>query len=190
MGTTTRERILDAGAELFRRQGYTGTGLKQLVAKADAPFGSLYHHFPGGKDELTAEIIRRSAGYYLDLFDEVVGADADVVEGVRRFFHEAADVLEATDYADGCPIAVVALEVASTNDQLREATHDVFEAWLFGLTIWFSAAGIAEDVARRLAVHALAALEGAFLLSRAAKDPEAMRVTGDAVAAAVEAALA
>ena len=73
--TKTRERILDAGAELFRRQGYAGTGLKQLVARADAPFGSLYHHFPGGKDELTAEVIRRSAGFYLDLFAEVVGPD-------------------------------------------------------------------------------------------------------------------
>ena len=187
--TTTKERILDAGSELFRRQGYTGTGLKQLVTKADAPFGSLYHHFPGGKDELTAEVIRRSAGFYLDLFDEVVGPDTDPVSGVRAFFAGAAETLEQTDYADACPIAVVALEVASTNEPLREATHDVFEVWLSGLTHWFAAAGIAEADARRLAIHFLVAIEGAFLLSRAAKDTEAMHVTGEAVAAAVEAAL-
>jgi AcrR family transcriptional regulator len=52
MATTTRERIVDASSELFRRQGFTGTGVKQIVAAASAPFGSLYHHFPGGKSEL------------------------------------------------------------------------------------------------------------------------------------------
>jgi AcrR family transcriptional regulator len=130
VATTTRERILDAGAELFRRQGYAGTGLKQLVARAEAPFGSLYHHFPGGKDELTAEVIRRSAGHYLALFDDVVGPDSDVVEGVRAFFHGAAQTLEDTDYADACPIAVVALEVASTNDTLREAVATAVAAAL------------------------------------------------------------
>jgi AcrR family transcriptional regulator len=187
--SNTKERILDAGAELFRRQGYAGTGLKQLVARADAPFGSLYHHFPGGKDELTAEVIRRSAGFYLDLFDEVVGPDVDPVAGTRAFFAGAAETLQETDFADACPIAVVALEVASTNEPLREATHDVFEAWLAGLTLWYAAAGIPDDRARALAVHFLAAIEGAFLLSRAAKDVEAMHVLGDAVAAAVEAAL-
>ena len=189
MATDTRERILDAGAELFRRQGYAGTGLKQLVHQADAPFGSLYHHFPGGKDELTAEVIRRSAGFYLDLFDEVVGPETGVVDGVQAFFAGAAETLEQTDYADACPIAVVALEVASTNEPLRAATHDVFEVWLNGLTHWFVAAGIADDRARALAIHFLAALEGAFILSRAAKDTEAMHATGEAVAAAIEASL-
>jgi AcrR family transcriptional regulator len=185
----TKERILEAGAELFMRQGYAGTGLKQLVARAEAPFGSLYHHFPGGKDELTAEVIRRSAGHYLQLFEDEVGFDADPVEGTRRFFAGAAETLEQTDYADACPIAVVALEVASTNEPLREATHDVFEAWLAGLTGWFTANGIEATRARGLAIHFLAALEGAFLLSRAAKSTEAMHLTGDLVAAAIESAM-
>ena len=189
MANSTKERILDAGAELFRRQGYAATGLKQLVARAEAPFGSLYHHFPGGKDELTAEVIRRSAGYYLELFEDEVGFAADPVEGTRRFFAAAAETLEETGYEDACPIAVVALEVASTNDVLRRATHDVFEVWLDGLTAWYSASGIDQGRARALAVHFLAALEGAFLLSRAAHDTEAMHATGDAVAAAVAAAL-
>ena len=56
----TRERIVDSSAELFRRQGYTGTGVKQIVAAASAPFGSLYHFFPGGKEQLGEEVIRWS----------------------------------------------------------------------------------------------------------------------------------
>jgi AcrR family transcriptional regulator len=60
MPSETREKILDSSGELFRRQGYVGTGVKQIVEEAGAPFGSLYHFFPGGKVELGAETIRRS----------------------------------------------------------------------------------------------------------------------------------
>ena len=57
MTSDTRTRILDTTADLFRRHGYTGTGMKQIVQAANAPFGSLYHHFPGGKEQLAAEVI-------------------------------------------------------------------------------------------------------------------------------------
>ena len=57
---TTRERIVDVSADLMRRQGYAATGVKQIVTAAQAPFGSLYHHFPGGKEQLGAEAIRAS----------------------------------------------------------------------------------------------------------------------------------
>src|SRR6059058_6633109 len=126
----TRDRIVYASAELFRRQGYTGTGLKQIVAEADAPFGSLYHFFPGGKVELGEEVIRRAGRFYLQLFVDVAGPAPDVVAGVHEFFAGAAETLRETDYADACPIATVALEVASTNEPLREATADVFESWI------------------------------------------------------------
>jgi len=49
MATNTKERILETTAEMFRRYGYTGSGLKQIVADANAPFGSLYHFFPGAR---------------------------------------------------------------------------------------------------------------------------------------------
>ena len=55
MAAGTRERILGVSAEIFRRQGYEGTGLKQIVTAAKVPFGSLYHFFPGGKEQLGAE---------------------------------------------------------------------------------------------------------------------------------------
>ncbi|MEA2309123.1 MAG: hypothetical protein QOI65_1409, partial [Thermoleophilaceae bacterium] len=68
----TRERIVDTSAELFRRQGYAGTGVKQIVNEASAPFGSLYHFFPGGKEQLGEEVIRWSGQMYLQLFVTVV----------------------------------------------------------------------------------------------------------------------
>ena len=72
MGTSTRERIVDASAILLRRQGYAATGVKQIVAEAEAPFSSLYHFFPGGKDELTAAAIRSSGRTYFGLALSVV----------------------------------------------------------------------------------------------------------------------
>ena len=57
----TKQRILYAAAELFRRRGYSGTGLKQISEESRAPFGSLYHHFPGGKEELGEDVIRQGA---------------------------------------------------------------------------------------------------------------------------------
>ena len=116
MATDTRERILDSSGELFRRQGYMGTGVKQIIEEAGAPFGSLYHFFPGGKSELGAETIRRSGFLYGLLFPEFAGPDVDLVDGVRAFFAGAAETLVETEYADACPIATVALEVSSVNE--------------------------------------------------------------------------
>jgi AcrR family transcriptional regulator len=185
----TRERILDTTAELFRRYGYTGTGLKQIVAEANAPFGSIYHFFPGGKQHLGEEVIRRSGRMYQELVEAVFDAAPDVVTGTRDVFTGAAAVLEETDYADACPIETVALEVASTNETLRKATAQVFESWIASGSERFAAAGIDEGRARELALTLIAALEGAFVLSRAMRSPEPLVRAGEASAAAVREAI-
>jgi AcrR family transcriptional regulator len=64
---STRDRIVTATAELFRRQGYNGTGLKQVTQAAGAPVGSVYHFFPGGKDELAETVILTSGRVYQEL---------------------------------------------------------------------------------------------------------------------------
>ena len=185
----TRQRILDVTADLFRRYGYTGTGLKQIVANANAPFGSVYHHFPGGKQQLGDEVIRRSGRMYEELVMTVFDAAADPVTGTRDFFTGAAEVLKQTDYADACPIATVALEVASSNDALRQATADIFESWIARAVERFTDAGISSRKARELAILLIEQLEGAFLLSRAMRTTEPMEVAGAAAAASVQAAL-
>lgn len=168
--TPTRDRILFATAELFRRQGYNGTGLKQVVAEADAPFGSLYHHFPGGKAELAEEVIEKAGAFFQALVTAVYDEETSAEDSVRAVFAGAAETLEATDYEDACPIATVALEVASTDDRLRAATAVVFERWTEAL------AERLGDRAKALAV--IAALEGAFVLCRAARGTEAMHAAG------------
>jgi AcrR family transcriptional regulator len=186
---STRDRILDSTAELFRRYGYTGTGLKQIVTEANAPFGSLYHFFPGGKQHLGVEVIRRSGQMYQELVEGVFDAAPDVVTGTSDCFLGAAATLEATDYADACPIETVALEVASTNELLRQATAEVFESWIQSAIRRFTAAGISRRKARELAVSMIALLEGGFVLSRAMRSTEPLEIAGANASAAVRAAL-
>ncbi len=190
MANDTKDRILETSGELFRRQGYMGTGVKQIVKEAGAPFGSLYHFFPGGKEELGAETIRRSGALYGLLFVEFVGPDVDLITGVGNFFSAAAQTLRETDYADACPIATVALEVSSTNEELRQACAEVFGAWIEGSTERFALAGISRRQARALAIGMLAALEGAFVLSRALRSAEPVELAGEAVVGSIRVVLA
>jgi len=183
--TDTRARIVDAAVDLFRVHGYTGTAMKQVVAVAEAPFGSVYHHFRGGKEELAAAAIDRAGGIYRDLVLAVFDAEDDVVAGTRAVFDGAAAVLEGTDYVDACPVATVALEVASTSEPLRIACDGVFADWLDTFAGRLADAGARPADARAAAIAVVALLEGAFLLSRTARATEAMRATGDAAVAVV-----
>jgi AcrR family transcriptional regulator len=188
---STRDRIVDASAELFRRQGYSATGVKQIVTAAQAPFGSVYHFFPGGKEQLGAEAIRRSGALYLELIPAVFDFAPDVVTGTRDFFAGAAAHLLDTDYADACPIATIALEISSTSEPLREACAEVFESWIAAGTQRYASAGLASEQARELAIMVIGALEGAFVLARALRSTEPLELAGalaaDAVRVAVEA---
>ena len=185
----TRDRIVYASAELFRRQGYAGTGLKQIATEARAPFGSVYHFFPGGKEQLAEDVLRVGGRFFLALYEAIAGAAPDYPTAVADFFAGAAQTLEATDYADACPIATVAGEIASTHEVLRAATADVFESWLAALADDAVDAGIAPDRARPLALSVLALLEGAFLLSRSTRSLEPMQACSEAAVALVGAAL-
>ncbi len=187
--TTTRDRILDSSAELFRRQGYAGTGVKQIVTDADAPFGSLYHFFPGGKEQLAAETIRWSGEMYIQLFAGIAAEAPDVLGAVEQFFIGAAETLRETDYADACPIATVALEVASTNEPLRLATAEVFESWIAAAAAYFTAAGIDAVRSRELAITMLSLLEGAFVFCRALRSTEPLMLAGRAAVEDVRASL-
>lgn len=188
--SATRDRIVDASAELMRRQGYAATGVKQIVTAAQAPFGSLYHHFPGGKEQLGAEAIRTSGALYEQLIPAVFDPAPDLPTAVRAFFAGAAEHLAATDFADACPIATIALEVSSSSEVMREACAEVFERWLAAGVERFVVGGLSEKQGRELAVSMFAALEGAFVLARAARSTEALAVAGEATASAVERALA
>jgi AcrR family transcriptional regulator len=189
MASSTRERLIEATSELVRRQGLAATGVKQILAAADAPFSSLYHHFPGGKEQLAAAAIRSAGLGYQRLVEEVWDGEVDLEASVRAIFDGAAGVLVATDFADACPIATVALEVASTNEQLRLATAEVFGAWIGSAVDRLTSSAVAPDRAAPLANVVIALLEGAFILARAAKSTEPLTAARDGAVTLVRAGL-
>ncbi len=134
-------------------------------------------------------MLRAGGRFFLALYEAIAGAAPDFPTAVGDFFAGAAQTLEATDYADACPIATVAGEIASTHEVLRQATADVFESWLAAVARDAVAAGVPADRARPLALSVLAVLEGAFLLSRSLRSTEPMQASATAAVALVQAAL-
>jgi AcrR family transcriptional regulator len=174
----TRDRLVTATNELFRRHGYQGTSLKQVTEAAGATIGSLYHFFPGGKDDLAIAAMTESGEAYRQLFEVVADEATDAASAVANFFDGAADVLEATDYIDPCPIGTVAREVASTNETLRQATDQVFVRWVETAASTFEAEGLPRAAAEELAIMVVATLEGGFVLARARRDVALLRIAG------------
>jgi len=181
----TRARLVDAAAELFSRHGYAATGVKAVLAAADAPYGSLYHFFPGGKQELGVAVVEHGGEVYRQLVEALYPPDVDVVAATEAAFVDAALLLEETDYADACPIATIALEVASSDEPMRRAAAAGFASWLDVLERRFTAAGMTPERAAAVAVELFCLLEGAFLLGRTTRSAAPLRTVGRAAAARV-----
>lgn len=188
--SATRARILAASTELMRRNGYAGTGVKAILAASSTPYGSLYHHFPGGKEQLGTETLRQGGLAYLALVESIYTPGTDVVTATRVFFEEAAAFVESTDFVDACPIATVAGEIAGTSQSMRAAAAEAFDSWIAVLDCRFVAAGIDPSRSRELAVELFCAIEGAFLLARTTRDAEPIRIAGRACETAVRTAIA
>jgi AcrR family transcriptional regulator len=187
----TRDRIVTAAVELLRERGYHAMGLKDLSVAAQAPTGSLYHFFPGGKAEIGEAAIRESGAAYQELFelfaDGSIGGAGDMAEALVAFFDAGADVLEQQDYLDLCPIGTVAGEIASSDETLRVAARDVFDGWVEAGASRLRAQGLAAADAAALAHTIIATIEGSLILARTTRDTAAMRATGRHLAELVRA---
>ena len=157
-------------AKLLRRQGYHATGLNQIVAEAEAPKGSIYFHFPGGKEQLAAEAIAASADY----LDRALRAceRPTALESLEEYISQTAALLERTDYADGCPLATVVLEASVTSDTLGKACADAVELLLARVTGWLERDGFGAELARTRAHLVYAAIEGALIFAKALRSTE------------------
>lgn len=187
--TDTRDRIITATSELFRRHGYNATSLKQIAAASEATIGSIYHFFPGGKEALGVAVIGTTGSVYCELFESFASDPADPVRGFHDFFAGAAQVLEESGYIDPCPIGTIAREVANTSEPLRLAAEEAFGSWITSAQRFLVDAGIDEDAADSLATAFVTIVEGAFVLSRTTRTTDPIRAVGDLVAEAIEAAL-
>jgi TetR/AcrR family transcriptional repressor of lmrAB and yxaGH operons len=157
-------------AKLMCRQGYHATGLNQIVAESGAPKGSIYFHFPGGKEQLAAEAIAASAAY-LDKGLRACERET-ALASLDLYVTEAANLLERTGYAEGCPIATVTLEAAAASPALGKACADAVETLLGRVTGWLERDGFPPDAARDRAQLVYAAIEGALMFAKAQRSVE------------------
>jgi TetR/AcrR family transcriptional repressor of lmrAB and yxaGH operons len=162
-------------AELLRRQGYDGTGLSEILEESGAPRGSLYFHFPGGKDELAVEAVASEGAIIANGIELLLKSSDDVGEAVSRVVEFLAADLERSGYARGCPVAAVTLDSAVTSGPLREACRRAFDDWQALLEARLRRAGWKRRAAREEAILILSAVEGGLTLARAHRDPEPLR---------------
>jgi TetR/AcrR family transcriptional repressor of lmrAB and yxaGH operons len=158
-GELTKQKLVDATAALLERQGYHATGLAEIVAASGAPRGSLYFHFPGGKDELARLALEAASARWRAKIDAIVATSWDLGTAVEAVCIALADDLAASRYEHGCPVAAVALEAAATSDEIRRAVAAHYASWQDAI-----AARVGGN--RELATFVLAAIEGALVLAK------------------------
>ena len=178
----TRERMVRSAALLIRERGARATSLDAVLAHSGAPRGSIYHHFPGGREQLLREATEY-AGRYVE---RRLGSADDPLEALDRLYDEYCENLVASDFRAGCPVVAVAVE-----SELRDDAQAAFDRWRRALARGFEREGIDRERADELGVMTVASFEGALILARAYRDLEplelARRETRELVQAELEA---
>lgn len=189
MANDTRARILEATGLLLRQRGYHGTSLNDILSASGAPRGSLYFHFPGGKDQLVIEVTRDSVAEVTARLGEALAAERDPAVAVHHIYQSVARMLEDNQFSLGCPIAPVVLDSPTDVPELAELCRSAFEQWIGLLRNAFVRAGVAERRAHALALLVESSLEGLMVIARATRDRAPLLAVADEVAALVEAAV-
>lgn len=175
--TDTRRRMLDSAVELFHTQGYHATGLNQLLAAGGAPKGSLYFHFPGGKEQLAAEAIEISGERLRDQLKAITEHAAGPADAVGMIVDALADALAASDFHRGCPLATVALDVSDESETIRSACAGGYLSWQDVVAKYLSTQGIEDP--ESLATIIIASIEGGLLLAKTQRDLAPLRAIGE-----------
>jgi AcrR family transcriptional regulator len=155
--------MIAATARLLAVRGLDGASLADILEAAQAPRGSMYHHFPGGKDQLVGEAIELAGRRSLEQMDGLDGQSPETV--TQRFLDGWRELLVRTNCRAGC--AVLAVTVASSSDEVLIRAQAVFGSWIARLTQLFVAGGLPGSAASDLATELIAATEGAVVISRA-----------------------
>jgi TetR/AcrR family transcriptional repressor of lmrAB and yxaGH operons len=189
MASDTRTRILETTGLLLRQRGYHGTSLNDILSASGAPRGSLYFHFPGGKDQLVIEVTRASAADVTERLGEALAAEKDPAVAVHRIYQSVGRMLEDNQFSLGCPIAPVVLDAPTDVPELAELCRSAFEQWIGLLRDAFVRAGVPERRAYALALLVESSLEGLMVIARATSDRAPVQAVADEVAALIEAAV-
>jgi TetR/AcrR family transcriptional repressor of lmrAB and yxaGH operons len=174
-GSDAKTRMTATAARLFQRYGYHAVGFRRIVEESGAPRGSIYHHFPGGKEQLAVDAIELSGRALLRTVETVSVEGDDVTAVLEGLAERLAGWLESSAFEAGCPVATVALECAPGIDAITATCRDVFRSWVEVLRGRLVAEGWGEDEARDFATTIVSAVEGALLLARVERDATPVR---------------
>lgn len=168
MAKDVRERMVAGATRLLATKGLQATSFSEVIELTATPRGSIYHHFPGGKDELVLAALHESGALLLATMEESRGKSADeVLDALLSFWR---GVLESNACTLGCAVAAVTI---GTEDQaLLTAAGEVFAKWQERLTDLYAEGGLSRVAAKDFASHTLATIEGGVVMARAQTDLE------------------
>jgi len=173
-GSDSKGKTLAAAARLFRRQGYHGTALHDILAAGGSPRGSLYFHFPKGKEQIGEAALTLAGEAVRQAIAHAAETSEDAETFLMRIARGMASDLEKSGYTEGCPIATTALETAAQSDVLGAATRNAFQKWENEIKLGLQRFGMTSDQADLVATTVLSQLEGALLLARTYRSLEPM----------------
>src|SRR5262245_12813374 len=157
----SRAALVDTAAQLFRRQGYAATGVNQILEAAEVKAGSLYHHFPEGKQQLAAAVVDRVGGGIEKQLRGFLDSGASVPDIVDGWIELLTSGL-ASDQRDGCPIEPIATESVNASPQVREASARAFGGWCLAVADRLRADGWPDAEADEMALAVISLIEGAL----------------------------
>ncbi|OBI02560.1 TetR/AcrR family transcriptional regulator [Mycobacterium scrofulaceum] len=169
----SRTVLIDTAATLFRRQGYAATGLNQILADAGVKPGSLYHHFPQGKQQLAAAVVATEGAGIEQLLRRFLATGRPAADIVDRWIDLLAAGL-AGDRRDGCPIEPIATESVHASPLVRDASARAFGGWCAAIEERLRADGWSAAEAKDVALAVISLIEGALILSRISGDTDAL----------------
>ena len=178
--------MLDTAAELFSTQGYHATGLNQLTSAGGAPKGSLYFHFPGGKEQLAAEALRISGDRLRVQLAAILTHAPNAADGLAAVVDALARNLTESDFTRGCPIATAALDAAGESEPIRQACAAGYASWRAEITAHLVAQGVDSGRAEALSIVALTSIEGALLLAKTQRDTAPLHAIGEHLRITIE----
>jgi TetR/AcrR family transcriptional regulator, lmrAB and yxaGH operons repressor len=167
----SKVRMITAARRLFREHGYLGTALSDVITESAAPRGSLYFHFPGGKEELAIEAALQHAADTNAHINRIAGNTATATEFIGRFMERFRDEIVASGYREGCAVAPIIIE-STPGSALSDVARRSFGDIIATLTARLREKSLPPDRAHNLAILALATVQGALILSRTLRSPE------------------
>ncbi|MGO8958633.1 MAG: TetR/AcrR family transcriptional regulator [Streptosporangiaceae bacterium] len=163
MAQSVRERMVASAVVILAKRGFQGASFAEVLADSGAPRGSIYHHFPDGKDQLIAAAVDYAGARAVQILDAFSGRSAaEVVDGFMAIWRA---VLERSGFTAGC--SVLAVTVSAGSPELLSRAGDAFRSWQLRLADLFRSAGLAGQDAEAFATLLIAASEGAVVLARA-----------------------